>query len=512
MSIKSGQSIVVVFTTQNPITAAATNADSLPTGTLVLNGVDNGAVVVIANVDAGRYKASVTLPTLAVSDTVEIAVAATVNGAAGKAIVWRDTKDIVIDSNGAVPIAAGAISFAQYASDLMLMFGRRPVFSGATTPNITDAYVQSGWYPSGGATSEYYVSTTLVTPMYIWNDGTTYWNVTPTLGVLPANYWRATTLNGTYAGVGTTTGVPTIVVHGNATLTQFQPAQSWMSKITGANYLQTDLVDSPNATALTAIAAAVWSTVITGGVSAGTIVGLIYTKILAGIGTTLIRVLGAIAGKAADASALADITATTAGATYDNTTDSLQAQEDGGPGGANTVTITINDGVNPVEGATVTAWNSGIIADSKTTNASGVVGLTLNSATYEINKAKTGYSGSSDTLVVSGPGSHTYSLTLLTITPSTPPEVTGWMIVRDLAGQPEAGVVLTLEATKIAAGDTGSSLPSTSIDATSAATTGLVEFTGLLPGWTYRLTRDGRTKIGSFVADDATFEIASFIG
>jgi hypothetical protein len=91
MSVKSSQAIVVEFVTSSPSTQAAVNADSLPTGKLVISGVDNAATVTIANVDTGRYKASFTLPGLVAGDTVELVISATVATVAGKAVVWRDT-------------------------------------------------------------------------------------------------------------------------------------------------------------------------------------------------------------------------------------------------------------------------------------------------------------------------------------------------------------------------------------------------------------------------------------
>ncbi len=99
MSVRSAQSITVEFTTSNPATQAAVNADSLPAGTLIVNGVDNAASVTVTNIDTGRYKAAVTLPTLAVGDIVELSIAATVSAVAGKAIVWRDTKDLALDAS-----------------------------------------------------------------------------------------------------------------------------------------------------------------------------------------------------------------------------------------------------------------------------------------------------------------------------------------------------------------------------------------------------------------------------
>jgi hypothetical protein len=72
---------------------AATNADSLPTGTVNKNGTDDGAVsVTVTNIDAGRYKATFTVPaTYLPGDTVTLTIAATVSSVAAKAVVgsWR---------------------------------------------------------------------------------------------------------------------------------------------------------------------------------------------------------------------------------------------------------------------------------------------------------------------------------------------------------------------------------------------------------------------------------------
>ncbi len=102
MSVRSGQSVTVEFVTSSFSTGAAANADSTPTGTLVVNGTDNAASVTVTNIDTGRYKAAVTLPTLAIGDVVELIIAATVSSVAGKGVVWRDSKDVLLDSSGKV--------------------------------------------------------------------------------------------------------------------------------------------------------------------------------------------------------------------------------------------------------------------------------------------------------------------------------------------------------------------------------------------------------------------------
>lgn len=112
MSVRSGQSITVDFTTSRFDTGNVTAADSLPTGTLVINGTDDAATVTVTSKTGGKYKASVTLPTLAVGDVVQLRIAATVNSISGIGIIWTDQKDIAIDSNGKAPatIAAGDIA------------------------------------------------------------------------------------------------------------------------------------------------------------------------------------------------------------------------------------------------------------------------------------------------------------------------------------------------------------------------------------------------------------------
>ncbi len=88
MPWKTGDVVTADFTTQTPSTGAATDADSTPTATLVINGTDSGTSVTVTNKATGSYKAAVTLPTIADSDLIQIRVAATVGGIAGKGVVW----------------------------------------------------------------------------------------------------------------------------------------------------------------------------------------------------------------------------------------------------------------------------------------------------------------------------------------------------------------------------------------------------------------------------------------
>lgn len=132
--------------------------------------------------------------------------------------------------------------------------------------------------------------------------------------------------------------------------------------------------------------------------------------------------LGLLAGKTADSTTLAEMTATTAGAGYVNTTDSLEALRDrgdsgawGGSGGsgltgANLVTITVTDGTNPVPGAYVRLKAGGDV-EVKRTNGSGVVTFTTDNNTWTVTIDATNLTFESTTLAVTGDTDITYEMT-----------------------------------------------------------------------------------------------------
>jgi hypothetical protein len=102
MTVQSGQSVTVLFSTRVFSTGVGSNADSLPTGALYKNGTLNGATVTVTNITTGLYKAQVTLPTLAIADQVEIAITATVSTITDSAIIWGDVNDLIVDGSGDV--------------------------------------------------------------------------------------------------------------------------------------------------------------------------------------------------------------------------------------------------------------------------------------------------------------------------------------------------------------------------------------------------------------------------
>ena len=96
--ITSTQSIIVSFTTRNATTGAASAADSLPIGTLTVNGVDDAAIVTVALVSGNNYTASVVLPILNIGDRVAIRIAATVATISDVAYIWDDWCDVTTNS------------------------------------------------------------------------------------------------------------------------------------------------------------------------------------------------------------------------------------------------------------------------------------------------------------------------------------------------------------------------------------------------------------------------------
>lgn len=118
MTVKSAQSVTVEFTTANPLSLAASNADALPTGTLYVNGTANAATITVTNITAGVYKAAVTLPAVSAGDVVGMRISATVAGVAGEGIVWQETADTahVSDTFARIGAPAGASLAADVAT------------------------------------------------------------------------------------------------------------------------------------------------------------------------------------------------------------------------------------------------------------------------------------------------------------------------------------------------------------------------------------------------------------
>lgn len=89
---KPGDTVYAEFTTQ-VAGGTATNADSVPLGTVNHNGSDDTVAVTVTNLDAGRYKAVFVLPaTYIPGDVVNLTVSATISGTASKGVVLQPIK------------------------------------------------------------------------------------------------------------------------------------------------------------------------------------------------------------------------------------------------------------------------------------------------------------------------------------------------------------------------------------------------------------------------------------
>src|SRR5690348_5446462 len=108
-----GDAVYAEFCTQNPSTGAATNADSLPTGTVNQNGTDDGTVTVtVTNKATGRYIASFTIPSgYSAGDVLNLSISATVNSIAGKNVIWSNKiGGVTLAANQHVIVDSGTVT------------------------------------------------------------------------------------------------------------------------------------------------------------------------------------------------------------------------------------------------------------------------------------------------------------------------------------------------------------------------------------------------------------------
>lgn len=179
--------------------------------------------------------------------------------------------------------------------------------------------------------------------------------------------------------------------------------------------------------------------------------------------------------------------------------------------GARTVTVTVNDGTNPLQNATV-RMSEGVNTYVATTNSSGVATFNLDELVFTVAITKAGYQFNGDSLTVDGNETVTYSMTAINITPSNPNLVTGYYTCYSELGVVESGVTITLQVHKVPS-ETGLALDSAVRTATSDSN-GLAQFTNLVPGTTYLIRRGSGSDYTVKIADNATgsVELNSIIG
>lgn len=244
--------------------------------------------------------------------------------------------------------------------------------------------------------------------------------------------------------------------------------------------------------------------------------------------TTILSRIGAITGSGVNTilgffKALLSKTATTPsdiGGTFDPATDSTEAVRDavdtintGAGSGARTVTLTVDDGTDPLENANVRV-TQGAETYVQATNASGQVTFSLDDATWTVVITKPLYTFTSTTIVVDGNETATYSMTAVSIPSSSAGQVTGYVYCYDEEGVVESGVSVNIKITVVGV-STGYAYDGTVRTGTSDAN-GLVSFTGLFKGATYKVWRgvgyDSAVEVD--IASDATSPVSltSFIG
>lgn len=190
-----------------------------------------------------------------------------------------------------------------------------------------------------------------------------------------------------------------------------------------------------------AIADQVWDEATSGHVAAGSfgrLIGTTWSTLFSGI-TSLANWLGTLAGKTADTTTRAEINATTAGATYNETTDSLEAARDNiGTAGAGLTGIgtgtgtyactwTVNDGTTALQNATVSFRLNGVLKGTGTTGVAGTVAMSLDAGTYTVAITCDGYVFAGTTHTVSATVStwtKTFSMSSVSWPTSTVPGTT----------------------------------------------------------------------------------------
>lgn len=158
--------------------------------------------------------------------------------------------------------------------------------------------------------------------------------------------------------------------------------------------------------------------------------------------------------------------------------------------GLHLVTITVTDGSDPIEGAIVRMFHAS--EDYLAwTDALGQVVVGRNAATWNVAITKPMYTFTPTTLVVNDDLSVSYEMEALSITPSDPGFITGYLTCYDLDGQPKSGVRIEVQIDK-APTTVGLSFD-TNIKIVTSNASGIASFPNLVPTATYNL-RGGITK------------------
>jgi len=181
--------------------------------------------------------------------------------------------------------------------------------------------------------------------------------------------------------------------------------------------------------------------------------------------------------------------------------------------GARTVTVTVTDGSDPVEGAKVRLTN-GVESYVGTTDAAGqIASFNVNDKSWTVAIAKDGYTYGGTTLVVDGDKTPTYAMTAVAITPADPGQVTGYLYCYSESGDAETGVRIQWRITAVA--EASGVAYDSAVKSANSDATGLVELPGLFQGATYDMRRGTSGSWTSvLIPTDAAspYELPSVIG
>ncbi len=164
MGYRAGDAYYKEFTTSDPMTGAADDATGTPVATPNHNGTDDGAfTLTVTHIDTGRYKITGTIPAYAGGDVLNVTVAATVGGVAGKAVV--DTQGI--EGRGVTLLSTGLDAIATTAPTgpattfpaMLIQLWRRQFKKATMTATQIKTYADDG--------------TTIISTQTISDDGTT---------------------------------------------------------------------------------------------------------------------------------------------------------------------------------------------------------------------------------------------------------------------------------------------------------------------------------------------------
>lgn len=155
-------------------------------------------------------------------------------------------------------------------------------------------------------------------------------------------------------------------------------------------------------------------------------------------------------------------------ADLDDQLDAILAAATAGAGtGARTVTITVDDGETELQNAVV-RLTEGANTYRVLTDVDGVAVFNVDDASYSVAITKSGYTYAGTALVVDGDETVAYSMTAVTVTPPTNPDLSAVVVLcLGTDFEPESGVTIDLRIKTLPTGSTNTAYPGMKQTATS---------------------------------------------